>query len=145
MALTDYEGGGGATDAVVSGASDVGIFAQVAVMQLVRDGKLRAIAVTDSHRSPALPELPTVAEAGVPGYEFTSWVGVFAPRATPPATVAAIHARIAQAARAPEFARLMERQGAEVVADTPEEFRAFIKSELARWGEVIRQSGIKAE
>lgn len=142
IALTDYEGGGGATDAVVCGASDMGIFAQVAVMQLVREGKLRALATTGSGRSPALPDLPTVAEAGLPGYEFSSWVGLFAPAATPSAVIASIHARVVQAARTPEFTQRMAAQGAEVVVDTPDEFRAFIKSELARWGAVIRQSGI---
>ncbi len=145
IALTDYEGGGGATDAVVSGASDMGIFAQVAVMKLVHDGKLRALATTGAKRSAALPDLPTVAEAGLPGYEFSSWVGLFAPAATPPGVIAAIHASLVKAGHDPGFARLMAGKGAEVVVDTPDEFRAFIKTELARWGEVIRQSGIKPE
>lgn len=145
IALTDYEGGGGATDAVVSGAADMGIFAQVAVMQLVREGKLRALATTGSSRSAALPDLPTVAEAGLPGYEFSSWVGVLAPASTPESTIAALHAGVVQAARAPRFAQRMSSQGAEVVANTPEQFRAFIKEELARWGEVIKAAGIRPE
>lgn len=145
IAMTDYEGGGGAQDAVMSGASDLGIFATVAVAQMVREGKMRALATTGSHRSDALPDVPTVAESGLPDYEFTSWVGLFAPASTPPARVAEINAAVVKAAHSPEFVQRMKKQGAEVVANSPEDFRAFIKSELSRWGEVIRKAGIQPE
>ncbi|MES2187460.1 MAG: tripartite tricarboxylate transporter substrate-binding protein [Pseudomonadota bacterium] len=145
IALTDFEGGGGAQDAVASGASDMGIFAQVAVMQMVKDGKLKVLATTGAKRSPVLPDVPTVAESGLPGYEFTSWVGIFAPRATPPALVRSIHASLVKTAAVPEFQAVMARQGAEVVMNTPQQFQAFMKTEFGRWGKVIQQAGIKPE
>jgi len=145
IARAEFDGGGPAQDALVKGEADVGIFATVAVAQMVREGRMRALATTGLKRDPALPEVPTVVESGLPGYEFTSWVGLFAPAATPPQRVAAIHAAVVQAARDPAFVARMQKQGAEVVADSPEEFRAFIKSELGRWGEVIRQAGIQPE
>jgi len=145
IARVEFDGGGPAQDALANGEADVGIFATVAVTKMVREGKMRAIATTGARRDPALPEVPTVAESGLPGYEFTSWVGLFAPAATPPERVAAINAAVVKAARDPEFVARMQKQGAEVVAGSPEEYRTFIKSELARWGEVIRQAGIKPE
>jgi tripartite-type tricarboxylate transporter receptor subunit TctC len=145
IARVEFDGGGPAQDALANGEADVGIFATVAVAKMVREGKMRAIATTGLKRDPAMPEVPTVAESGLPGYEFTSWVGLFAPASTPPERVAAINAAVVKAARDPEFVARMQKQGAEVVAGSSEEYRAFIKSELARWGEVIRQAGIKPE
>jgi tripartite-type tricarboxylate transporter receptor subunit TctC len=145
IAMNEYDGGGPATDSVIRGQSDMGIFAQAAVMQLVRDGKLRALATTGSHRSAALPDLPSVAETGLVGYEFSSWVGIFAPASTPQAVIATIHSSLVQAARSPEFSKLMATQGAEIVVDTPEDFHAFVRAELARWGKIISESGIERE
>lgn len=145
IARVEFDGGGPAQDALANGEADVGIFATVAVTKMVREGKMRALATTGAKRDPALPDVPTVAESGLPGYEFTSWVGLFAPASTPPERVAAINAAVVKAARDPEFVARMQKQGAEVVADSSEEYRAFIKSELKRWGEVIRQAGIKPE
>lgn len=141
----EFDGGGPAQDAVAKGEADLGIFATVAVAKMVREGRMVALATTGAKRDPALPDVPTVAESGLPGYEFTSWVGLFAPAATPPERVAAINAAVVKAARDPEFVARMRKQGAEVVAGSSAEYRAFIKSEMARWGEVIRQAGITPE
>ncbi|HEY4372812.1 MAG TPA: tripartite tricarboxylate transporter substrate-binding protein [Burkholderiales bacterium] len=145
IARIEFDGGGPAQDAVARGEADLGIFATVSAARLVREGKLHALATTGAKRDPALPEVPTVAESGLPGYEFTSWVGLFAPASTPPERVAAISAAVMKAARDPAFVARMQKQGAEVVADSPAEYRAFIKSELARWGQVIRQAGIEPQ
>ncbi|MDB5807210.1 MAG: LacI family transcriptional regulator [Betaproteobacteria bacterium] len=145
IARVEFDGGGPAQDALANGEADVGIFATVAVMKMVREGKMRALATTGLKRDPALPDVPTVSESGLPGYEFISWVGLFAPASTPPERVAAINAAVVKAARDPEFVARMQKQGAEVVADSSGEYRAFIKAELKRWGEVIRQAGIKPE
>lgn len=145
ITLVDYEGGGGAQDAVMNGEADLGIFAQVAVMQMVKDGRMRALATTGAQRSPILPELPTVAEAGVPGYEFTSWVGIFAPPGTSPALVRTIYGELSKVGADPAFRAGMDRQGAEVVMSSPEDFKAFTQAEFGRWGEVIRRAGITPE
>jgi tripartite-type tricarboxylate transporter receptor subunit TctC len=138
----EYDGGGGALNAVVSGDSDIGIFAQGAIIQQLKDGKLRAIAVTGKARSSGLPDIPTIAESGLPGYEFTSWVGVFAPASTPMDTLAAIGGQVTKAAADPAFVSLMTSRGAVAVGSSPTEFKAFLQSELSLWGDIIAKSGI---
>jgi tripartite-type tricarboxylate transporter receptor subunit TctC len=110
-------------------------------IQHVRSGKLRAIAVTTDKRSPELPDVPTIAEAGVPGYEATSWFGLFAPAGTPPAVLGKLHAAIVKVLADPEVKKKINDQGAEVYTETPEQFAAFIQKESLKWGKVVRDSG----
>ena len=122
---------------------------QVAIMfdnmpsaiQHVRAGKLRAIAVTTAKRSPELPDVPTIAEAGVPGYEATSWFGLFAPAATPPAVVARLNTAIVKVLAKPEVKKQINEQGAEVYSETPQQFAAFIQKESVKWSKVVKDSG----
>lgn len=111
----------------------------------VKAGKLRALAVATSKRLPLLPELPTIAEAALPGYEATSWYGVLAPAATPKEIITRINAEIVKGIARPDAAQRLAGEGAEPATSTPDQFSAFIKSEIARWGKVIKAAGVTAE
>lgn len=116
-------------------------------MQLpqVKAGKLRALAVTGAQRQAATPEIPTFAESGLAGYEYSSWMGVAAPAGTPKEIIARLNAELVRQLRTPEAREWFAAQGAEVIGDTPEEFAARIRAEHARWAKVVREAGIKAE
>ena len=111
----------------------------------VKSGKLRPIAVTTPKRSPALPDVPTIAEAGVPGYEATSWFGLLAPAKTPAPIVAKLNASILKALADPDVKKKLMEQGAEPHPESPEQFAQFIASETAKWGKIVKQSGATAQ
>jgi tripartite-type tricarboxylate transporter receptor subunit TctC len=111
----------------------------------IKAGKLRALAVTSGKRSEALPEVPTIAEAGVPGYESVQWYGVLAPAGTPREIVGRLHAEIAKALRAGDVRERLAADGAEPVGSSPEEFGAFIRAEIAKWAKVAKAAGIRPE
>jgi len=111
----------------------------------IRSRKLRALGVTGATRSPAFPDLPTIAEAGVPGYEVTLWYGVLAPAGTPAPIVTTLNRTLVRALDAPETRERMSGEGAEPAPAAPEQFRAFIKSEIGRWASVLKASGIRAQ
>jgi tripartite-type tricarboxylate transporter receptor subunit TctC len=111
----------------------------------IKAGRLRALAVTSKSRLPDLPGVPTLAESGFPGYEYVSWMGVAAPAHTPPAVIARLHDEIVRALATPEAKQWFAAQGGTPVGDTPEEFGSFIRAEYAKWGEVIRSAGIRAD
>ena len=111
----------------------------------VKAGKLRPLAVTTAQRSPALPDVPTIAEAGVPGYEATSWFGLLAPAKTPAPVVARLNASILKALADPDVKKKLLEQGAEPAGETPAQFAAFIASETVKWGKIVKQSGATAQ
>ncbi len=111
----------------------------------VQAGKLRALAVTGAKRSPALPDVPTIAEAGVPGADFISWNGVHVPARTPRATIAKLHAELDRLLKLPELRERMQTLGLEPAGGTPEAFAAFVKADIARWARVIKESGVRVE
>jgi len=111
----------------------------------VKAGKLRPLAVTTPKRSPALPDVPTIAEAGLPGYEATSWFGLLAPGKTPAPVMAKLNAAILKALADPEVKNKMAEQGAEAYGETPQQFAAFIQSETVKWGKIVKQSGATAQ
>jgi tripartite-type tricarboxylate transporter receptor subunit TctC len=111
----------------------------------IKSGKLRALAVTSPKRSEALPDVPTVAEAGLPGYDSTQWYGVLAPAGTPREIVARLHDEIARALRDADVGKRLAADGAEPVGSSPEEFAAFIRSEGEKWAKVAQAAGIKPE
>ena len=110
-------------------------------IQHVRSGKLVPLAVTTAKRSPELPNVPTIAEAGVPGYEATSWFGMFAPAGTPAPVLAKLNAAIVKLLAQPDVKKKINEQGAEVYSETPEQFAAFIQAESVKWGKVVKESG----
>jgi len=140
-----YKGAGPAMIDVLSGRIQLYFATMPAAMPHVKSGKLAPIAVTSAKRSQALPELPTVAESGVPGYEASTWYGVLAPAHTPSAVIARLHAEIVRILAEPELRARLADQGFEPVGNSPEEFGAYIKSEIAKWGKVIRDAGIRPE
>ena len=120
-------------------------FANVAnALALVREGKLRAFAVTSSKRSASAPDLPTMAESGYPGFEAVPWFGLMAPRGTPAAIIDGLHRDAVKAMSAPETRKRLGDLGMDVIAGTPAELAATIERELPRWGALIRAAGIKA-
>jgi tripartite-type tricarboxylate transporter receptor subunit TctC len=145
ITVVHYKGGGPALIAAMSG--EVGIvFANFAETSgHVRAGKLRALGVTSAKRAPTLPDVPTIAEAGLPGYEFTTWHGILAPKGTPRAIVALLNERLKKSLAAPDQAKRFHDHGLEVVASTPEEFAAFLAAEHKKWGRVIRERGMRAD
>ncbi|AVS78805.1 LacI family transcriptional regulator [Paracidovorax avenae] len=114
-------------------------------IQHVRSGKLRAIAVTTAKRSPELPDVPTIAESGVPGYEATSWFGMFAPAATPAPVVAQLNATIVKVLAQPDIRKKLAEQGAEAAGETPAQFADFIQKESVKWGRVVKESGASVD
>jgi tripartite-type tricarboxylate transporter receptor subunit TctC len=111
----------------------------------VKAGRLKALAVTTAKRSPALPELPTVAESGLPDFEATSWFGVLAPAATPKEIVSKLSGEIAKILKTPDVQAQLSGQGAEPVGSTAEEFATHIKSEMAKWAKVVKESGARID
>lgn len=111
------------------------------VIPHVRSGKLHAIAITTATRSPELPNVPTIAEAGLPGYEAVSWFGLFAPAGTPAPVLATLSKALAKVLANPEVQKQISAQGGEVVNETPAQFAAFIKAETTKWGKVVKDSG----
>jgi tripartite-type tricarboxylate transporter receptor subunit TctC len=140
-----YKGGGALLTDLLGGQITWSFDGPTAQMPHVRSGRLRALAVSGTQRLPALPEVPTVAEAGVPGYEFLGWTGIAAPAATPGPVIARLHAEIAKVLSTAEARDWFASLGAEPGLQTPEEFAAFIRAEYAKWGQVIRDAGIKLE
>jgi tripartite-type tricarboxylate transporter receptor subunit TctC len=145
MVHVPYKGDGLALRALLGGETHLGFIGVVSVVQHSRTGRLRALGVTASRRSPALAEIPTIAESGLPGYEFTSWYGVLAPRATPPDRIVALNGHFRNALHAPDMAERFANEGVEIVASTPEEFGKHLRAELAKWAAVVKDSGLKAE
>ncbi|MDB5921143.1 MAG: LacI family transcriptional regulator [Betaproteobacteria bacterium] len=145
MLHVQYKGGGPALVAVLGGEVNLCYLSIAAAAPHIKAGKLRALAATGQQRSAVLPDLPTIVESGVPGYEFTTWVGALVPRATPATTVSALNGLIVKAVRAPDLTARFTDQGADIIASSPAEFAAHIKMELARWAKVVKESGIKAE
>ncbi len=114
-------------------------------LPFIRAGKLRAVAVTSSKRAPVLPELPTIAEAGLPGYEASSWFGILAPASTPRDVVGKLHDAIVKGLATPETSERLASQGAEQVGNTPEQFAVFIREEIDKWGKVVKAAGAKVD
>jgi tripartite-type tricarboxylate transporter receptor subunit TctC len=145
IVAVQFKGGGPADLAVIGGEVEMTFGNISQEIGYVNAGRLRALAVTSAKRSPALPDLPTVAEAGVPGYEFVTWHGILAPKATPRPVVALLNEQLKKVLTAPKDARLWQERGLDVIASSTEEFAAHLETEQKKWGRVIKERGIKAE
>ncbi len=145
IVVVQYKGGGPALVAVLSG--EIGItFPNISeAVPHVNSKRLRALGVTGARRSAALPDVPTIAESGVPGYEFVTWHGVLAPRGTPGEIVALLNGKLRAVVRSPELSARFAQMGLDVIASSPEEFSAHLKSELEKWGRVIRERRMRVE
>jgi tripartite-type tricarboxylate transporter receptor subunit TctC len=145
MRHVPYKGDTPAMTDVMAGTVAVMFPTAIAANPHVKSGKLRALAVTSKRRIPAWPDLPTVAEAGVPGFEAVSWGGVMAGPNTPPEIVARLHAELAKIMKMPDIVEKLSGLGAEIVAGTPEEFAAYLKAEIAKWTKVARDANVKLD
>jgi tripartite-type tricarboxylate transporter receptor subunit TctC len=140
-----YKGGGPAVIELVGGHVQMMFSTLPSVLQQVRSGRLRGLAVTGARRFPAAQEFPTMIEAGVAGFEVSGWSGLFAPAGAPREAVSRLAAEIGRILRAPELKERFFVQGAEPVGNTPEAFAAFVRSEIAKWKKVVEASGMRAE
>jgi len=145
MTHVPFKGGGPAMIATISGEVQLMFATMPAALPHVKTGKVRPVAVTTQKRSLAMPELPTIAESGVKGYEAATWYGLLAPAATPRAVVDRLHGETVKILAAPESRKRLTDLGFEPVGNTPAQFAAYIKSEIAKWGKVIKAAGIRAE
>jgi len=145
MVHIPYKGGAPAATDLVAGQVPVA-FAPIATLRPhIVSGRIRALAVTSLARSPALPELPTMAEAGLAGFEMNPWFGILGPAGMPQDIVAKLNAELVRILRSNEFARQLSAQGVDAAHSTPREFAALIRSDLEKWGKVIADAGIKSE
>jgi len=145
MTHVPFKGVGPAVTALIAGEIDLSFASVASTQSLVRAGRLRALAVSTPKRSAALPEVPTVAEAGVPGYEFTTWYGFFGPGAMPADVVNRIHADVSRLLGQADVRDRLVAEGGEPGSLTVEQFAAFTRAEYAKWGKVIRAAGIRGE
>jgi len=145
MTHIPYKGGGQAIIDLLGGHVQVMFSGFTAAMPHIKGGKVRALAVTGAKRSPALADTPTIAEQGFPGVEATAWYGVLAPANTPRPIVARVHDETVRIVRLPDVAAKLEGLGFEIVASTPEQFGAYIRSEIKKWERVVRASGAKPD
>ena len=140
-----YKGSAPSLTALISGEVQLSFVNPVAIGQHVKSGRLRALAVAGAKRTTFLPDIPTMKEAGVEGVEVPLWFGLLAPAGTPGDIIHALAAAVAKGAHAPDMQKKLLDQGAEPVGNTPQEFQAMLKEEVARWAEVVKISGARAE
>jgi len=145
MVHVPYKGSAPAVSDLIGGQIDIMFDNMPSAIQHVRAGKLRPLAVTTARRAPELPEVPTIAEAGVPGYEATSWFGMFAPAGTPAPVVARLNGALVKVLADPEVKKKLAEQGAEPYSEKPEQFAEFIRKETAKWSKVVKDSGASAD
>jgi len=145
MEHVPYRGAAAALTDLMAGNIVAAFSDPLLTLPQLADGRVRALAVSGPTRLAAAPDIPTVAEAGLPGYDVTGWLGIVAPHGVPAPIVARLNAELNRIVREPEMVARLESQGAEVVTGTPEEFGTYIRSEIARWAQITREAGIRAE
>jgi len=145
MVHIPYKGGSLNVNALIAGETQVNFSTISTALQHVKTGRLRALAVSTAKRAAAAPEVPTIAEAGVIGYDYSSWIGLLAPAKTPPAIIARLNTEANKAVQSNEVKAILATEASEAVGTTPEEFDALMKREVARWLQVVKAAGIKGE
>ena len=145
IVVIHFKGGGPGMTATISGETQVTFSSISETVGMVQAGRLRALGVTSLKRAPVLPDLPTISEAGLPGYEFTTWHAFLAPRATPPAVVSTLSEKVRAMLRSPETTQRFADRGFDVIGSSSDELAAHLKSEVQKWGRVIRERAMRAE
>ncbi len=140
-----YKGSAPAMTDLLGGHVEMFFGNMLSVIPQVRENKLRALVITTKQRSPAAPNIPTVAEAGYPGLEAETWFGLLAPAGTPKEAIAKVHDELIKALRHPDTQRMLADQGAIPIGNTPEQFAAYIQAETRKWEKVLKASGVRAE
>ena len=145
MTHVPYKGAGPALMDAVAGVVSMTFGDAGSSTPMVLDNRIRAIAVTSKNRSRLLPEVPSVAESGYPGFEAVAWHGILAPAKTPPAIIKKLNQEIAKVLKDPEIRARFSKDGLEIVGGSPEDFSIYIKAEVDKWGKVVRESNIKID
>ena len=140
-----YKGGGLSTTALLSGEVTMTFNTMLTSINLIKSGRLRPLGVTGTKRSPLMPAVPTIAEAGVPGYEASTWYGLVAPAGTPKAAVNKLHTSMAKALGVAEVRNQLVSQGADPVGNSPAEFEAVIRADITKWAKVVKASGARPD
>ena len=140
-----YKGGGPAMQGFLGAQVDSFFATPISSISQIRAGKAKAVATTGSKRAALMPEVPTVAESGYPGYEALNWYGFLAPRGTPKEIIDRLNRRSSRRSRIPQVVAALHKTGTEPKSSTPEEFAAYIKREYDTWGKVVKEAGIKAQ
>ena len=140
-----YKGSAPALEDVIAGREQMMFATTSGVMGSLKNGQVRALAVTTLKRTPSLPDVPTMDEAGLPGFEATTWHGLVAPAGTPPQIIAALNKAIAATLNDPDTEHKLANLGIGIAPDSPEQFTAYIKAEIPKWAAVIKASGAKME
>jgi tripartite-type tricarboxylate transporter receptor subunit TctC len=145
MVHVPYKGGAPSVNALLGGEVQVTFATISTALPFVKAGRLRALAVSTARRSASAPEVPTIAESGLPGYDYASWIGLLAPAKTPAAIVMKLNAEVVKAIRSPELKVILDVEASEPIGNSPEAFAAILKTEVARWAKVVKAAGIKAD
>ena len=145
MLHVPFKGGGPAMIDVISGQSQISIGSLIQTLPHIRSGRLKALGTGGAKRVEALPDVPTIAESGLPGYEANNWWGILAPAGTPPAIVKKLHTELNTILTSAETRKRFSNEGAEAVSMAPDAFGKFIASEMVKWSRVVKEAGIKAE
>lgn len=145
MQHVPFKGAGPASVGVMSGEVDMMISAPPAVMNHFRSGRLRPLVVSSLKRSPALPDVPTIAESGIPGFDATAWYCLVAPAGTPPAIIERVHSALVKAMERPQVRDRLLAEGAAPESSSPEELRVFIRDEIAKWAKAVKLAGAKID
>src|SRR5688572_23140760 len=143
--IVQYKGGGPALTDTIGGQVQFNLGSLVQMVPHVRSGKLKALGVSSAKRMAAMPDVPTIAEAGLPGYEVSNWWGILAPAGTPQAVLDRLHKEVAAIQDSPETRKRFELEGAEVIRMKPVEFASFVTQETEKWTRVVKEAGIKPE
>lgn len=145
MTHVPYKGGGPAVVALISGQVSVGFATTPSVMPHVKSNRLRGLAVTSARRLPLEPDLKTISEAGVPGYEAVTWYGLLVPAGTPKEIIARLHANTVKTLGLPDIRKRLDASGFEAIGNTPEEYAAYTRNEIDKWAKVIKASGARVD
>jgi len=145
MVHVPYKGGPLAMIDLISGNLQLMFSTVPTAVGLIKGGKVRAMAITNSNRYPLMPELPTVAEAGIPGFAVNNWTGVFVPAATPPAVITRLNAEFVKVLAMPDVKKRLMDNGIDAVSNTPQQFAAYIRDETAKWASVIKDANVKLD
>ena len=140
-----FKGNAQALTELISGRVQIMFSNLLTSMPHVRNGKLRAIAISTAKRSPQAPDLPTVAESGVPGFDVTPWYGALGPAGLPNAITTRLHGEIADIVKSPDMRERFVAQGVDLASSTPEQFAALIKAEVPKWRRIVQESGAKVD
>jgi tripartite-type tricarboxylate transporter receptor subunit TctC len=140
-----YKGSGPALTALVSGETQLMFGSLASTLPHVRSGRVRPIAVTSAQRSAAIPEMPTISEAGYRGFEAITWHALFAPAGTPKPIIDRLHAEFSKVLDSPDFKAMMIKQGADTQSSTPDQLAAYVKSELALYAKIVKQAGMRPD